>query len=1220
MANTQATQAFYSITLEPGSAPTAACMCSVLPAQSKEQQIFEARGERVFLRRLVIDGEDVKVETMVEHDTFSIVRGVGSFRIPGMKEDLLTISSDSGRMSMLRYLHEKNKFERIHLETFGKSGVRRTVPGQYLAVDPRGRCLMMASVEKNKVVYIFQRNSDGEINISSPHEANQMSALCVDVCPLDTGWEHPVFGALEIDYSAVESDPSTAERPEKHLVYYTVDLGLNHVVRSWSADVDPTANKLFTVPGGAEGPSGVIVCAEGRLYYKHNNHPTMSIAIPTRGGSLEQARKRIIVSGCMFSNKSKRTFFFLLQTDDGDVFKLSMQVEIEQELQQVQSMTLKYYETLPVAREMLLIKKGYIYIVAESGPSKMYHVDSLADDEDEEPENTFTSSSLAEHDEPLEAVTFHPRPEMQFLTHTVDVPALHPLIRTKVDNLTNEDTPQIYAIQGRGDKSVFKTIRHGMSVSDAVESSLGNVPYEQIWTMKRQEGDQFHYYILLSSSYTDKTTVLGIGEEVESLDDTAFLTVRATICAAQMGDNAHVQVHARGVRTIQASGAIVEWPAPTHRTIVAGSANQRQLLLGLSSGELAFFFMDQSGALNALEEYPEMSDKVTAIGIGPTPKGQMQARYGVVGCEDRTIRVLSTDLETPLEARSVQALSDVPVSIEVVTMLDPDTNSSVDFVHIGLKSGLYLRAIIDEATGELSDVRTKFLGHKPVRIFPVEVHGQPCIMACSSRPWLGYHHPVTKQYTLTPLVTSPLIAVRPFISEHLNGLCGIAESDLRIFSEPELGGRFVSEDIALQYTPRNFARNPWYPIFYTIEGDANTMSQATMKTIQEQANGAARPPVGPPRAASHWASCIQALDPISSKSIASTIHLTDNETALCCACVPFESRDWEVYLVVGTAQDLNNSPIKTTSSQATPAYQSRGGGFLHVYKLLDEGKTLQFVHKTRFANPISALTPFKGRVAVGVANELFIYDIGSTAVLRKSRGTVVPNTITSLEASGDRLAVADVAESVTFVVYKAKANRMIPFADDVIQRWTTAATLVDYETVAGGDKFGNLWLLRCPEQASAEADEDGMNGFIVNERSYMGGAPYKLDLRAHIFVNDIPTSVQRTPLVAGGADVLFWSGLGGTMGILVPFISREDVAFFTSLEQALRSEEAVLTGRDHLMFRGYYVPVKGIVDGDLCERFLGMGVEGKQRVAAEVEREVKEVEKKVLEMRGRVAF
>ena len=34
----------------------------------------------------------------------------------------------------------------IHQETFGKSGCRRIVPGQYLAVDPKGRAIMIGMV------------------------------------------------------------------------------------------------------------------------------------------------------------------------------------------------------------------------------------------------------------------------------------------------------------------------------------------------------------------------------------------------------------------------------------------------------------------------------------------------------------------------------------------------------------------------------------------------------------------------------------------------------------------------------------------------------------------------------------------------------------------------------------------------------------------------------------------------------------------------------------------------------------------------------------------------------------------------------------------------------------------------------------------------------------------------------------------------------------------
>ena len=60
-------------------------------------------------------------------------------------------------------------------------------------------------------------------------------------------------------------------------------------------------------------------------------------------------------------------------------------------------------------------------------------------------------------------------------------------------------------------------------------------------------------------------------------------------------------------------------------------------------------------------------------------------------------------------------------------------------------------------------------------------------------------------------------------------------------------------------------------------------------------------------------------------------------------------------------------------------------------------------------------------------------------------------------------------------------------------------------------------------------------------------------------------------------------------GALVPFTSREDVDFFQHLEMHLRQEHPPLCGRDHLAFRGSYLPVKDVIDGDLCEQFSQVG-------------------------------
>ncbi len=66
-------------------------------------------------------------------------------------------------------------------------------------------------------------------------------------------------------------DPTgeAAGNAQKQLTLYELDLGLNHVTRKWSQEVDNGANLLVPVPGGADGPGGVLVCAENFIIYSN---------------------------------------------------------------------------------------------------------------------------------------------------------------------------------------------------------------------------------------------------------------------------------------------------------------------------------------------------------------------------------------------------------------------------------------------------------------------------------------------------------------------------------------------------------------------------------------------------------------------------------------------------------------------------------------------------------------------------------------------------------------------------------------------------------------------------------------------------------------------------------------------------------------------------------------------------------------------------------------
>ncbi|KAF2138163.1 uncharacterized protein K452DRAFT_291209 [Aplosporella prunicola CBS 121167] len=1199
----------YSLTIQPPTAVTQAILGQF--AGTKEQQILTASGSRLTLHRP--DPQAQRVTPILSHDIFGIIRSLAAFRLAGSSKDYIIVGSDSGRIAIIEYVPAQNRFSRIHLETFGKSGIRRVIPGQYLATDPKGRACIIASVEKNKLVYVLNRNAQAELTISSPLEAHRPTTLVYAMVGMDVGYENPIFAALEVDYGESDQDPTgmAYDALEKELVYYELDLGLNHVVRKWSDKVDRTANMLFQVPGGSDGPSGVLVCGEESITYRHINQETFRVAIPRREHATEDRnRKRFITAGVM--HKMRGAFFFLLQSEDGDLFKVTLDMvedESGQPTGDVSKLKIKYFDTVPVATSLCILKSGYLFVAAESGNHHFYQFEKLGDDDEEQ---EFDSTQFpADTEEPYEPVYFRPR-SADNISLAQSISSMNPTMATKVANLTDDDAPQIYSVCGTGARSSFKTLKHGLEVSEIVESELPSIP-EAVWTTKIRRDDEYDAYIVLS--FSNGTLVLSIGETVEEVTDTGFLSSTRTLAVQLLGEDALIQVHPRGIRHIQAGGRINEWPAPQHRTIVAASTNERQVAVALSSGEIVYFEMDADGSLAEYDERREMSGTVTCLSLGEVPEGRVRSSFLAVGCDDATVRILSLDPDSTLENKSVQALTAAPSALNIMAMADSSSGGSTLYLHIGLYSGVYLRTVIDEITGELTDTRTRFLGPKQVRLFRVTVQGQAAVLATSSRSWLGYSDQQTKAFTLTPLAYAPLEWGWSFNSEQCTeGMVGIQGQHLRIFTIENLDNNMIQESIPLMYTPRDFVRHPTEPLCYVIESENNVLAPSDRQALLNGAvNGEAEvlPPeeFGYPRAERRWASCIQVVDPITNKEVIYTVDLEENEACVSVCAAPFASQSDETFLVVGTGKDMVMSPRSYTC------------GYVHIYRLLENGRELEFIHKTKLEAPPLALLPFQGKLLVGVNADLRLYDLGMRQMLRKAQTPhIVPRLLTGLQTQGSRIICSDIQESVTYAVYKYQENRLIAFADDTISRWTSATTMVDYETTAGADKFGNLWLVRCPQKASEEADEEGSGAHLLHEKGYLQGAPHRLDLMAHFYTQDIATSLTKTSLVTGGRDLLLWSGLQGTLGIMIPFVSREDVEFFSSLEAQMRAEDAPLAGRDHLIYRGYYVPVKGVIDGDLCERFLRLPRDKKEMIAGELDRSVREVERKVGDMRTRVAY
>uniref|UniRef100_A0A8C8JAB7 RSE1/DDB1/CPSF1 first beta-propeller domain-containing protein n=1 Tax=Oncorhynchus tshawytscha TaxID=74940 RepID=A0A8C8JAB7_ONCTS len=92
------------------------------------------------------DANRGKVHTLLTMEVFGNIRSLMAFRLTGGTKDYIVVGSDSGLIMILEYHLSNNTFEKIHQETFGKSGCRGIIPGQFLAVDPQGQFMLITVI------------------------------------------------------------------------------------------------------------------------------------------------------------------------------------------------------------------------------------------------------------------------------------------------------------------------------------------------------------------------------------------------------------------------------------------------------------------------------------------------------------------------------------------------------------------------------------------------------------------------------------------------------------------------------------------------------------------------------------------------------------------------------------------------------------------------------------------------------------------------------------------------------------------------------------------------------------------------------------------------------------------------------------------------------------------------------------------------------------------
>uniref|UniRef100_A0A0G4ICA2 Cleavage/polyadenylation specificity factor A subunit N-terminal domain-containing protein n=1 Tax=Chromera velia CCMP2878 TaxID=1169474 RepID=A0A0G4ICA2_9ALVE len=422
----------YALPLQKPTAIT----CAVLGSFSalKQQELVVCRGGKV-LEMLRVESPAGELSTTLmpsfSAEVFGSVCSMETIHFPksGLC-DCLLVGTDTGRVVILQYMGTESAaspggaFVVVHQEGPGRApAMQRFVPGPFLAVDPRGRGIMVAAVESLRFIHRIDRE---DMSVSSPLCAHsEKPSVMHALAGVDGGSSSSVlFVSIEEEFEVEvgegrqngrtdegEGNPSSVEEKREKkkssrlvLFLYHLDLEANWVIRRAVRPLPFSAHALIPLPLTRPGSCGVLVACAGFLLLLddilsspsssssaavvNENQATAVCAFPRRlespayevkwtgtGASEEkeggEEAPGLLVTCWTVPKQRKDGLHFLVQTETGDVYKT--RVDLHEGRQPV-SMQVTLFESLPPAVCIVALKPDLLFLASETGDHGLYRV------------------------------------------------------------------------------------------------------------------------------------------------------------------------------------------------------------------------------------------------------------------------------------------------------------------------------------------------------------------------------------------------------------------------------------------------------------------------------------------------------------------------------------------------------------------------------------------------------------------------------------------------------------------------------------------------------------------------------------------------------------------------------------------------------------------------------------------------------------------------------
>ena len=1243
----------HHLTLEKPSSVTHALAGNFYSQKSQDLVLIKGSQE---IEILTQDLKTGLFSTSLSIPSFSQIRSVMSFRPVGFNKDFLVITSDSGNLSIIEFLETQKdsdsdsyhqnesqallkSYRVVVQETIYRSGCRRISPGAFLAKDPKGRALFLAAVEKNKLIYLTSKSGvNNGISLSSPLEANIPNTITYDLVGLDNGYNNPLFVAIEADFGDVENKESALYTGivGKFLAIYELDLGLNQVIRKKLIPIDQDARMLLSIPQTDSSVAGFAVAYDSKMtFYSLMGELLDSADLPVRLDNYKRKRFSQMICQTMFRLKSQ--FYFLVGNELGDMFRLGLTTE--------NKLQIDYLFSDKISTCLAITKTGFLFKGNENCDHNILAVIDLENTKDNcrvgeyyvpvplgSPENQqmdFENDDLGENN----CQTIKIKDSFDGLRLGQTLPSLSGLVETKFADLTGDGIGQLYGIQGGVNGSRLVSLKFSLEVQKLTESTpqikpKNLLPVRALNSTTPNGLPQTKYLLL---TIEGKTCLLGVGEKItEVTEPVGFATEEETIHLFELRNdirqnNVWVQITTKEIRVVFSADKFSQTQMISGKRIRLATHYEDKVLTINNANQIEFFRFNNVTSEMDSESRADLDQEVLCLCVfgGNSRTGSIMAALGFV---DNTIKIYSLDVKSCLTRLSLLALQSPTTSMEFVE----------GHLLIGLASGKFNRVFVDPMTGALGEIRTRQLGNKPIRIFKdiplnldeildskVKENGKGTFV-CGEQTFFAFQqeeffelvnvnlNEPNRIRSLCPIENQ--IGERCFMYITENGSMKIVQ----VLNQKK--GVFRDKEILLEQTGRKMLINKENLSLVVVQSqnrvhEKNKLTRKLIKlksffeknlslNIDLTAKQVSLLSFCP--RSTQWMSTLTIINPFNfSKSSTFTLP-GNNKHILAAQIVQFKENEGQQMLLVSVCED--HDILKNTFSSS----------YIVAYSFEDNNKRLSQVHLTKLDELCTEMLGFKGKLLAGVGGHLRLYELGKKQLLKKCEYKKKFHFINGLKTINRRIWLSDGLDSIHLLRLDDDQGQFSEIADDLLPRYTTCFEVLDYNTVAAADKFGNIFVLRLVQGGEEEQGKDFAAYNLRWEGGYLNGAPSKFEQLCSFYDVNAVASIHKVLNARNKFEFLMASNVEGKIMALVPFETKSEVDFFRHFELLMRMEEVgpiFPTGRNHLLYRGYYSAVKDVTDGDLCERFLKIDKDKKKTIGENLERTQTEIIKKIEDVR-----